>query len=233
MNSPLLRSCRGFTLVEIMITLAVSGILMAGVYRVFISQQDSYLAQEQVAEMQQNIRAALDLMTRDIRMAGFDPYSSANAGIVTATAGRFGFTFDEDQDGSLTANEAMTYGFSAVLDADFDGVVDAGTSPLGKNLGTAIGVGGGGFQAVAEELQAIEFNYVLFDGTETTTPGANQLPQVRSVEISILARARQPDRNFNNVSAYSTASGAVWGPFNDQFRRRFQIITVQLRNTGM
>lgn len=233
MNSALFRSCRGFTLVEIMITIAVSGILMAGVYTVFISQQNSYLAQEQVAEMQQNIRSAVDLMTRDIRMAGFDPYSSANTGIVTATAGRFGFTFDENQDGLLAANEAMTYGFSAAFDADFDGVVDAGTAPLGSNIGTATGVGGGGFQPIAEEFQAIEFNYVLFNGTVTTSPNTNQLPQIRSVEISILARARQLDRNFNDVGTYTTASGAVWGPFNDQFRRRFQIITVQLRNMGM
>jgi len=224
---------RGFTLIELLITVAISGILMAGVYTAFISQQNSYLAQEQVAEMQQNIRAGLDVMIRDIRMAGFDPHSSADAGIVTATVGRFGFTFDDDEDGDLVAGEAITYGFSAPLDADLDGVVDADTAPLGRNLGTATGVGGGGFQAVAEDFQSMEFNYILFDGTATTTPAANQLRDIRSVQISLLARSRQPDRNFTDTATYTTASGTVWGPFNDRFRRRFQIMTIQLRNMGM
>ena len=63
---------RGFTLVELLIALAVSGIIMTGIFSAFKTQQDSYLAQEQVAEMQQNLRASLYIMTREIRMAGYD-----------------------------------------------------------------------------------------------------------------------------------------------------------------
>ncbi|MGD9662582.1 MAG: hypothetical protein AB7U63_15045 [Porticoccaceae bacterium] len=50
------------------------------------------------------------------------------------------------------------------------------------------------------------------------------------MQISLLARADRPDTQFTNTETYTTASGAVWGPYNDNFRRRFQIITVQCRN---
>src|SRR5665647_2315671 len=121
----------GFTLVEIMIALAISGIIMSAIYSAYVAQQRTYLAQEQVAEMQQNIRAALDMMEREIRMAGYDPTGQARAGIVQATAGRINFTQDitnstgaaPDGDEKLDGpNENITFGFSTANDADSNGI---------------------------------------------------------------------------------------------------------------
>jgi prepilin-type N-terminal cleavage/methylation domain-containing protein len=67
----ILNSRKGFTLVELLVTLAISGVVMAGVYSVFYTQQKSYTTQEQVSEMQQNLRACMLMMSRDARMAGF------------------------------------------------------------------------------------------------------------------------------------------------------------------
>jgi prepilin-type N-terminal cleavage/methylation domain-containing protein len=62
---------KGLTLVELLLALALSSILIAALYRVLISQHKTYGIQEQVADMQQNLRIALDQMTREIRMAGY------------------------------------------------------------------------------------------------------------------------------------------------------------------
>lgn len=62
---------RGLTLIELLIALVVSSILIAAIYKTFISQQHSYTVQEQVVDMQQNVRAAINKMVREIRMAGF------------------------------------------------------------------------------------------------------------------------------------------------------------------
>ncbi|MFA5700246.1 MAG: PilW family protein [Desulfuromonas sp.] len=221
MKSDHMTSCNGFTLVELLIALAISGLLMTGVYTAFKSQQDSYLAQEQVAEMQQNIRAGLYIMTRDIRMAGFDPQNSLNAGITLATPNRFGFS--RDTDGTGNTLEIITFGFSNANDSDDDGIADAGSAPLGREVNDT-----GGFQRVAEDIHALEFRYLDRDGNVTAT-----LADIRSVQISILARARQPDRNYTDSRTYETASEVNWGPFDDNFRRRFQIATVNLRNMGM
>ncbi len=67
----LLKNSKAVTLIELLIALAVSAILIAGIYRVYISQQRSYASQEQVADMQQNVRVAINRMLREIRMAGF------------------------------------------------------------------------------------------------------------------------------------------------------------------
>lgn len=71
MKKQLLRDCGGFTLVEILVTVPLALLVMAGIYRTFKVQQDSYLIQDQVTGMQQNLRGALHLITRDLLMAGY------------------------------------------------------------------------------------------------------------------------------------------------------------------
>jgi type IV pilus assembly protein PilW len=61
----------GLTVTELLIALVLSSILVAALYRVFISQQKASTVQDQVADMQQNVRLAIGQMTREIRMAGY------------------------------------------------------------------------------------------------------------------------------------------------------------------
>jgi prepilin-type N-terminal cleavage/methylation domain-containing protein len=69
---------RGVTLIELLIALAISAILVAGIYRVFISTQRSYVVQDQVVEIQQNVRGAINKMMREIRMVNFGRVVSFN-----------------------------------------------------------------------------------------------------------------------------------------------------------
>ena len=62
---------RGMTLVEILVALVVGSILAAAMVVSFINQQKSYAMQDQVIDMQQTLRGAIDRMTREIRMAGY------------------------------------------------------------------------------------------------------------------------------------------------------------------
>ncbi len=71
MNASVFKKKNGLTLIELLIALVLSSILIAALYRLFISQQKTYTVQDQVADMQQNIRVAIDQMTREIRMAGY------------------------------------------------------------------------------------------------------------------------------------------------------------------
>jgi prepilin-type N-terminal cleavage/methylation domain-containing protein len=66
-----LRQNKGITLIELLVALVIAGILVAAVYRTFLSQQKTYTVQEQVVDMQQNVRALINRMMREIRMAGF------------------------------------------------------------------------------------------------------------------------------------------------------------------
>jgi len=45
---------------------------VAGFYRIFIAQSKAYAVQDQVAEVQQNVRNAMEILVRDLSMAGCD-----------------------------------------------------------------------------------------------------------------------------------------------------------------
>lgn len=69
--SSLLKKNRGITLIELLVAMVISAILVGGIYRTFIGQQKTYTVQEQVVDIQQNVRGAVNRMTAEVRMAGF------------------------------------------------------------------------------------------------------------------------------------------------------------------
>ena len=83
---------RGFSLVELMIALAVGAVLVAGVFNFFASMEKSYTVQEQMSEMQQNARVGMDFMTKEIRLAGY----GVNAGEIITAADDDSITFRGD-----------------------------------------------------------------------------------------------------------------------------------------
>ena len=62
---------RGVTLVELMIAMVISSIVLLGVATVYSSSKRSYKVQEEMARLQENARYAFNVMSRDIRGAGF------------------------------------------------------------------------------------------------------------------------------------------------------------------
>ena len=61
---------RGFTLVELLLAVALGLMVMAALTELFKLGMDSTFLVTQRAEMQQNMRAAIELMSKDISMAG-------------------------------------------------------------------------------------------------------------------------------------------------------------------
>lgn len=69
----------GLTLVELMVTLAIASILMAGIYKVYHEQLKSQVTQSAVRDTQEDLRSAFIYIERSIRMAGFDPNRGARS----------------------------------------------------------------------------------------------------------------------------------------------------------
>lgn len=67
---PKIQSDSGYTLIEMLIAIAVSGIVMAGLISVFTTANRAYTRQDETANLQQNLRVAKMNIERDIRMAG-------------------------------------------------------------------------------------------------------------------------------------------------------------------
>jgi Tfp pilus assembly protein PilW len=63
---------RGVTLAELAVTLALLGLIMIGVVTTWSTAQQAYFVGSEAAEVQQNIRAAMDFMVRELRATGRD-----------------------------------------------------------------------------------------------------------------------------------------------------------------
>jgi type IV pilus assembly protein PilW len=217
-------SNKGFTLVELLVAMIISGIVAAGIYSTFYSQQKSYLTQEQIAAMQQNLRGAMHILGRDIRMAGYNPTGFATAGIQTAQANSIRFTMDITNDAGTgipdgdtgDPNEDITY---VLVDLDGDGDTD-----LGRN-----DVNGGGNHQIAENIDALDFVYLDEDGNPTATPSA-----IRAVQASVLARTDRWDPGYQNTNVYQNQHGtSVFTSAGDSFRRRLLTEEFKCRNLGL
>ena len=62
---------KGFSIVEMLIFLALGSLLTAGLYKAFITQNKSYAVQEQVVDAQQSLRMAVERMNIEMSLAGF------------------------------------------------------------------------------------------------------------------------------------------------------------------
>jgi len=69
----------GFSLIELMISLVIGGLIIAAVGTVFLGSRQSYRVQDAMARMQEGTRYIFELMTVDLRQAGFSGCAPASA----------------------------------------------------------------------------------------------------------------------------------------------------------
>ncbi|RWX42938.1 type IV pilus assembly protein PilW [Candidatus Electrothrix aarhusensis] len=229
---------KGFTLVELLIAMAISGILVTSMYSVYTLQQRSYTVQDQVSEIQQKARAALDIMTREIRMATYDPGKNC-AATIHPSSNETKLVFDTCDPGDDLCPECrVTFEWDDATDTlqmtKDQGRDDASdpSLPLDNLLLT-----------IARGVDAVEFKYFDEDGKPVLAS-----INASTVRISLLVRATYPDRKYTNTTLYQPASvldggslpdtwanlnGSGGNPANDNFHRRLLITTVQMRNARL
>jgi prepilin-type N-terminal cleavage/methylation domain-containing protein len=61
----------GFSLLELLVAIFLGALMATATYSLFVMQNQSYVNQKVVSEMQQNVRMAIDILSADFRMAGF------------------------------------------------------------------------------------------------------------------------------------------------------------------
>lgn len=61
----------GLSIVELMVSLVISMAVMAGAMQVVVSSKKSFIDQDEISFIQTNSRFAMDLLGKDIRMAGY------------------------------------------------------------------------------------------------------------------------------------------------------------------
>lgn len=67
-------SQRGFTLVELMISVIIASVVVAGGFAMLTMTDKAMKANGQTIDTQQNVRMAMEFLSRDLRQAGFGPF---------------------------------------------------------------------------------------------------------------------------------------------------------------
>jgi len=162
-SNPSITSNQGFTMTELLIAMCISGFIVSAVYMTYRSQQQSYIVQEDVAIMQQNLRAAAYHMAHDIRSAGYDQENSGLFGITivqdydidsfTLDVNGDGhniieFTADLSDDGVVDSNETISF---CLFDPDGDEKLDLARRVSGIR------------RLLAENIEALGFAYAYDD----------------------------------------------------------------------
>jgi len=146
-----------------MLAMGIMSIVLTAIISLFTSLNRMYTTQGVAAGVQQVARAGIDIMTRNIRMAGFDPLGTKIAGIFEAADSNIRFKYDTDEDGTIAT------------DGDEDIAYRLSNNQLVQQKN-----GNGTLYPIIDHVSDLTFTYRDADDMETTDLGA-----IRTVEVSL------------------------------------------------
>jgi type II secretory pathway component PulJ len=224
---------RGLTLVEIVVTAAVSMILMGAIYMAINSAQRSSMGIERKVTAQQDVRPALELMGMEIRMVSFNPTftdtiwinptcsgTSSNLtyrGIQAATATSITIEMDIDSTGIVgdntneiiaynydVANQRITRSTSCASAQSFLGTTIASGDP--RTVLVVNDINNDGVYTEGTDIPVFRY----YDGSGVLIPPANlpaAIPNIRRIEITLAVQTEDVDPNTNQRRSliYSTS----------------------------
>jgi len=161
----------GFTLVEMMMTLLIFGVVLGIVTQVFFGTQGMYARTSQRADQQMGTRAGLTVMTEEIRRAGADPDATGIVGLMAADDDTVRVQAElNDTPGIQTAepSEDVTY------------FLDSATGTIMRDNGT-------GPQPMIQNVTVFQLQYFDANNNKIGPPPLSnaQADQVRSIGINI------------------------------------------------
>ena len=177
----------GFTLVELIVAMGIGMAMIAAVTTTFTSQTRFYDSQEQINEMQQNARGAMDVIARELKVAGYKNNNGTAPIGLTAS----GVNYDTSNlviQADLDGNNTIDTGSGSLENISYS--FDSANRRIKRRLGTAAS------DVLAENITNFTFIYLKADGTTATLAS-----QIRQVKITITARTAKINPN---TGAYGT-----------------------------
>lgn len=216
----------GFTLVELMVAMAVTFIVSAAIYAVYLSQTRTQVTHEVYLQLQEGLRGAMMIMENEMRTAGTDPIGTAGAEIIIAEADEFRFTRDITG-GLINGRESYDGNINDPIE-DVRYMIHPVDGFLGRELGGA--EDDDELIPILENVDALNFVYLDRDGLPTA-----DLNEIQQVQVTIVAASDQSDRGFlgrhtDTLSYENQQNNEVLAPQNDNVRRLRLSTTVTFRN---
>lgn len=231
----------GFTLIELMIASVISIVVVMAIGSVYSSQVKSEATQRQIIDMQQNLRAAMLIISQDLKKIGFDPYgNSAGVKINTPATGELiNFTYIADSDGEDNDDDCVDEDSDGDCDGDCDDnadcdekgetntiIFDLSDSDADTVMDDLGRTSNNKKASIASNIERAEFIGLDINGNMTAN-----VNEIRSIQISLLARSEGEDSGIVTARTYTTPAGTVWSS-KDGHRRQLLTSTVVCRNMG-
>jgi len=165
MKSAKLINTSGFTLLEMLISLSIALIILTALSAAFLLQHKTYDTQGQLTVMVQSARNALELLSREIKMAAYDP-SCAGIGCLPYSDTQLELRADIDGNGELSGDsEKIIYRLNTS-----EYYIDRDT--------------GNGFKPFFKNIQQFKIEYLDDDGEVMTIQGPFKLTQYAFSELA-------------------------------------------------
>jgi type IV pilus assembly protein PilW len=197
---------KGVTLIELLVVLVICGIVIGGVYRVFISQTKAYTVQDQVAEIQQDVRGAMEIMVRDIRMAGFQSRNFGSAAIddspIVTPLSDHSITVNYEYNSSTNT---VTY---ALVGTDLTRTVGGVSEPLLNNV-TALDFRYGIDANGDKVIDGIDGETGVIPDAAFVQAAGVGAAKVFAVRIALTANPASPDPDVTKVVSPRTLTSVV------------------------
>jgi hypothetical protein len=177
-RSPIAVRQAGFTMVDILVGLAMASVVMVAIISLFTAVGRSYTIQNVAADVQQVTRAGIEHMVQNIRMAGLDPFGGAGAEIKEFKADKIQFSLDRCDIPIGTQGCGFPDGD---VDDKFENVTyqwDAAERKLKQVLYE--GTGSAYTETLIENVSNLQFTYLDNDNGAPTTAA-----DIRTVIISL------------------------------------------------
>jgi type IV pilus assembly protein PilW len=243
MHNTIHRDQQGLTLIEIMIAITISLLLLAGVMQIFISSKSSYNLQNGLGRLQENGRYAMNILARDIGMAGHYitpsdyedvkyPVIEANTTDNTTVNTDLGFTVENNKASDVIE---ITY----ISATDCLGNATGGTAVdrfylNGTDL-MCLGNGSVTSQILAEGVENMQLLYGEDMDNDTiadvyVTPGnVTEWLNIKSVRIALLINSVE-SVGGEDTNVYALLNAPPIGPIEDNLTRKVFTRTILLRN---
>jgi prepilin-type N-terminal cleavage/methylation domain-containing protein len=203
-NRPILKE-RGVTLIELLVALVISGVVVGAIYRLFVVQTRAYTVQDEVVEIQQNVRGVMELLLRDLRMTGYDDDSLAST-VTIPTA-----IVTPVQDSAMTVNYEYSSGGTFERHS-VNYSWNAGTLTLTRQV--TIDAAPGTIETLLQDVNAFDLDYGIDpdeDGDVDNWVDAVGvgISKIIAVRVTLTARPTSPNPDVQTRVSPRTLTSAV------------------------
>lgn len=181
-------------MIELLVAISLASIVSLAIYKIFDIQTRLFSGENKVVDMQGLARNSINLLARNIRLAGLDPrevgvnrfgitdssFSTGGSAVITSSDAIY-FTTDLNESGALDVNEFMAFKLEGF---ELKRAVITDTS------GTI-----GSWHPVAGNVTSLNIVYGYADRTDSDTSGLpdnsvslRNFKDIRSVTITLTAR---------------------------------------------